>query len=97
MKGPSASASQKILIYSNMRDKKTVKILKKVEEYLDIDDDTFTIDVMVLHGRQTRTQKASYLDFFTSNTTTIDHDVRILCATVELQMRVLIAKTFTAL
>ena len=36
---------------------------------------------MVLHGRQTRTQKASYLDFFTSNTTTIDHDVRMLCAT----------------
>ena len=80
MKGPSTSASQKILIYSNMRDK-TVKISKKVEEYLDIDDDTFTIDVMVLHGRQTRTQKASYLDFFTSNTTTIDHDVRMLCAT----------------
>ena len=80
MNGPSTSASQKVLIYSNMRDK-TIKISKKVEEYLNIGDDTFTIDVMVLHGRQTRTQKASYLDFFTSNSTTIDHDVRMLCAT----------------
>ena len=80
MKGPSTSATQKVLIYSNMLDK-TVKISKKVEKYLDIDDEMFTIDVMVLHGCQTRTQKASYLDFFTSNTTTIDHDVRMLCAT----------------
>ena len=82
MKGPSTSASQKIfIVYSNMRNK-TVKILKKVEGHLHIDDGTFTIDVMVLHGRQTRTQRgASYLDFFTSNTTRIDHDVRMLCTT----------------
>ena len=41
--------------------RKLRKVSKKVEEYLDIDDETFTIDVMVLHGRQTRTQKASYV------------------------------------
>ena len=48
---------------------------------MEIDNDTFPIDVMVLHGHQTRTQKASYLNLFTSNTTTIDHDAQILCAT----------------
>ena len=80
MKGPSASRSTKLLMYSNMRDK-TVEVGKKVEEYLETDDETFLIDVMTLHGRQTRTQKASYLDLFVSDHITLAHDVRILCAT----------------
>ena len=75
MKGPSASRSTKLLMYSNMRDK-TVEVGKKVEEFLEIDDETFTIDVMTLHGRQTRTQKASYLDLFVSDHITLAHDVR---------------------
>ena len=80
MKGPSASRSTKILMYSNMREK-TVEVGRKVEEYLETDDDTFLIDVMTIHGRQTRTQKASYLDLFISDQMTLAHDVRILCAT----------------
>jgi len=70
MKGPLASPSMKILIYSNMRDK-TIEVGKKVEEYLETDDETFLIDVMTLHGRQTRTQKASYLDLFVSDKITL--------------------------
>ena len=80
MKGPSASRSTKILMYSNMREK-TIEVGKKVEEYLETDDETFLIDVLTIHGRQTRTQKASYLDLFVSDQTTLAHDVRILCAT----------------
>ena len=80
MKGSCASPSTKMIIYSNMRDK-IIKLGKKVEEYLDTDSETFLIDVIILHGHLTRTQKASYLDSFVLNTTTLDHDVHILCAT----------------
>jgi superfamily II DNA helicase RecQ len=82
MKGRSASQSRKIIIYSNMRDK-IVQLGKKVEDYLEIDEATYPIDLVILHGHLTRKQKASYLKRFVNvtNTTTIDHDVRILCAT----------------
>ena len=80
MKGPSASQSTKLLMYLNMRED-TIDIGKKVEEYLETDDETFLIDVMTINGRQTRTQKASYLDSFVSDNTTLAHNVRILCAT----------------
>ena len=40
MKGPSASRSTKILMYSNMREK-AIDIGKKVEEYLETDNETF--------------------------------------------------------
>ena len=80
MKGPSASRSTKILMYSNMREK-TIEVGKKVEEYLETDDETFLIDVLTIHGRQMRTQKASYLDLLVSEQTTLAHDVCILCAT----------------
>ena len=78
MKGSCALPSTKMIIYSNMRDK-IVQLGKKVEEYLDTDSETFLIDVIILHGHLTRTQKASYLDLFVSNTITHDHDVWILC------------------
>ena len=80
MKGPLATRLTKLLMYSNMQEK-TIDIGKKVGEYLETDDETFLIDVMTIHGRQTRTQKASYLDLFVSDQTTLAHDVRILCAT----------------
>ena len=70
MKGPLATRLTKLLMYSNMQEK-TIDIGKKVEEYLETDDVTFLIDVMTIHGRQTRTQKASYLDLFVSDQTTL--------------------------
>ena len=60
MKGRLASQSRKIIIYSNMRDK-IVQLGNKVEDYLEIDEATYPIDLVILHGHLTRKQKASYL------------------------------------
>ena len=80
MKGRTASNSKKIIIYSNMRDK-IIKIGQKTEDYLDTLEETFLIDLMMLHGHQTRKQKAAYLKLYVSQTMNLLHDVRILCAT----------------
>ncbi len=80
MKGRLASNSKKIIIYSNMRDK-IIQMGQKIEDYLDTDQSTFLIDLMVLHGHQTRNQKASYLNLYVADGPNISHDVRILCAT----------------
>ena len=53
MKGRTALNSKKIIIYSNMRDK-IIKIGQKTEDYLDTLEETFLIDLMMLHGHQTR-------------------------------------------
>lgn len=60
MKGTSASSPQKkTIIYSNMRDK-IVKLGKKVENYLDSDDEKFLINVDIIHRHHlTRTQCSS--------------------------------------
>ena len=83
MKDHLASQSWKIIIYLNMHNK-IVHLGKKVEDHLEIDEAAYLIDLVILHGHLTRNQKAwSYLKRFVavSNTTTINHDVWILCAT----------------
>ena len=60
---------------------KIIKIGEKTENYLDSHEETFLIDLMMLHGHQTQKQKAAYLKLYVSQTMNLLHDVRILCAT----------------
>jgi len=62
MKGDWASQSRKIIIYSNMRDK-IVQLGKKVEDYLEIDEATYPIDLVILHGHPNCLQALSHSDF----------------------------------
>ena len=56
-----------------MRRDKIVQLGKKVKDYLEIDEATYPIDLVILHGHLTRKQKASYLKLFVAvtNATTI--------------------------
>jgi hypothetical protein len=55
MKGRTASNSKKIIINSKMRHK-IIQIGQKTEDYLDSNQHTFLIDLMVLHGHNKETK-----------------------------------------
>ena len=70
----------KVIIYSNAR-QRILKLVDKLETYLDSDEKFDEIDVLTLVGTQTRAEKAAKINRFVNGSEIAGSKMNILCAT----------------
>ena len=75
-----ATLPNKVIIYSNAR-KRILKLVDKLENYLDGDNKFEEIDVLTLVGTQTRAEKAAIINRFVNGREALGLNMNILCAT----------------
>ena len=71
---------KKAIIYSNMRNR-IVNLGKRLESTLDMDDELYLVDGLVIHGMHSKEEKSAYLNVFMSERNTALGDYRVLLAT----------------
>ena len=79
---PHATLPNKVIVYSNSRERILLLLVKNLENYFDGDDDLQACDdVMTLVGTQTSAQKASTINVFINGSDKLEYNLDVLCAT----------------